>query len=283
MRLLPLYWFCTSVMDDVEKSTQLVKVQWNVALSVCLSVCTRSDRKRLTFITHTHTHTLTTALEMMNVGVMAVLTSRDAAFTETQFPLSNQGKVDRGDRCRWWTVTGDQQSECWEFCLSGVLTSHCDFSELLSPLADGFFIIPTINQHCHQETTGCAHRNPPGLALTIAAFQCEETSEFECGCELTRNHHPQTDFWPDVTSLRPFCTKSIEEVESKVLLNSLVSLRQLDCKPALSKFISTFTTCGSLAAQVTSGANYQLWLFCDGGDSLQLPRVFIGLQLWKSS
>lgn len=54
-----------------------------------VSVCVRTDRTRLTFIAHAHTHThiLTTALEMMNVGVMVVLTSRDAVITETQFPL----------------------------------------------------------------------------------------------------------------------------------------------------------------------------------------------------
>lgn len=76
-------------MDGVEESAQLVTAVKLCPSSVCVSV--HEDWQEEINLHHTHTpHTPipTTVLEMMNVGVMVVLTSRDSAFAKTQFPLS---------------------------------------------------------------------------------------------------------------------------------------------------------------------------------------------------
>lgn len=79
-----------------EASLQLVIVM-KLCESVCVCVCMKGGLTGLDYplqscppvwkLTHAPTHTLTTASEMMNVGLSVARSSRDPTCMETQFPL----------------------------------------------------------------------------------------------------------------------------------------------------------------------------------------------------
>lgn len=108
------------------ESVQMIRVSIKSLRIFCL--CMASQRTLSPTLSHTHTHThmhtitlttLSTALDMMNVGLTPVLRSGDPAHTDPVSPNFKLGKVKTGATvllwaetkmaaaCRWWGASGD--------------------------------------------------------------------------------------------------------------------------------------------------------------------------------